>query len=1109
MFWIHRLPKRHGSIYNLKNYSQLNTKNKVSDVSQHKVRYNEINLQMLPKKLYEHIFGMDIDKKNYQSNDVLLIKEELAKFGLNAERTPEIPEVNVSLPSLQGHNIEDHFRNIAQDQVQPYQVAISQLLNKDLPAIPKNFVFKEGWTRYTESGPETVEFPLENGLVFDVEVCVKDGPLPVLATAVSPFAWYSWVSKHLVEEIHNTSFMKKTLKTDLLIPLESLKSNNDTYLSKFQLTPKIVVGHNVSFDRIRVREQYWLTKSATRFLDTMALHISVSGTSSYQRLLLKSKRSKQNDDNLHSLSSLNNLADVYRLYCGEILDKSKRDIFINGNLNEIKKNFHDSILYCALDVVATYKVLKKVYPIFEKRFPHPATLAGMLELGLAYLPVNRNWLRYLKEAETTYEDLQRESKICLSKKADQECRLLIAKEYTTDPWMWDEDWTTRNLNMKKGYKKVFNNQCKVCNDCTKNDTSVNLGNKLNYLKDTKNYLPKRIPHMAGYPNWYRKLCQKPERNSNTFPKVQNISTSMQITPKILNLTWENYPLHYVKEQGWGFLIPHTPNKNTKLPLKQISTLKHLNNSFLLSSSFNEDSSLLVGIKSNYSLNANLDECCYFFKLPHKNGDHFNVGNPLAKDFINKFSENILAGADTSATRVLNISKVCSYWKNHRDRIISQLVVWCNIISSNSNCQQRHYPYHDPFSSNHSYSCNEDSKKLGSKQIFDLGAIIPQVVVAGTLTRRAVEPAWMTASNASSERIGSELRAMINAPPGYSIVGADVDSQELWIASVIGDASAAGPKIQGATPFSWMTLIGNKVQGTDMHSMTAKAIGISRDQAKIINYARIYGAGRIFAERLLKQFNPTISDKEASSKARKMFSLTKGQKLYRLNVVSRQLVEKQYQLQLYTARESFQLAQLLNKPRNELFERPRWVGGSESIMFNSLEEIAGGSRPATPFLNSRLSRALELDSDDKNLPTKINWVVQSSAVDFLHLTLVCMRWLMKDKISLCLTFHDEVRYIVPDAYKYNAALAMHVTNLLVRCFFVSKLKMKDLPASIAFYTSVEVDSVLRKEATHDCATPSNPHGLKEGYGVENGESLDIWAAIDKSKGWVGLFAPTCN
>ncbi len=43
----------------------------------------------------------------------------------------------------------------------------------------------------------------------------------------------------------------------------------------------------------------------------------------------------------------------------------------------------------------------------------------------------------------------------------------------------------------------------------------------------------------------------------------------------------------------------------------------------------------------------------------------------------------------------------------------------------------------------------------------------------------------------TERVGSELKAMVQSPPGYHFVGADVDSQELWIAAVLGDAHFAG------------------------------------------------------------------------------------------------------------------------------------------------------------------------------------------------------------------------------------------------------------------------------------------------------------------------------
>lgn len=183
----------------------------------------------------------------------------------------------------------------------------------------------------------------------------------------------------------------------------------------------------------------------------------------------------------------------------------------------------------------------------------------------------------------------------------------------------------------------------------------------------------------------------------------------------------------------------------------------------------------------------------------------------------------------------------------------------------------------------------------------------------------------------------------------------------------------------------------------------------------------------------------------------------------------------------------------------MFENPKWEGGTESAMFNRLEDIASQQTPRTPFLQSRLSRALEPAQglEDRFLPTRINWVVQSGAVDFLHLMLVCMRWLMQDKIKFCLSFHDEVRYLVKEEHAYKAALAMHITNLLTRSFCASALDLKDLPQSVAFFSSVEVDTVLRKEATLDCKTPSNPDGLSKGYGIHSGETLDIYTSIMKA------------
>lgn len=63
------------------------------------------------------------------------------------------------------------------------------------------------------------------------------------------------------------------------------------------------------------------------------------------------------------------------------------------------------------------------------RCPHPVTFAGMLEMGVAYLPVNQNWERYLEEAQCTYEELQKEMKKSLMNLANDACQLLYDERY--------------------------------------------------------------------------------------------------------------------------------------------------------------------------------------------------------------------------------------------------------------------------------------------------------------------------------------------------------------------------------------------------------------------------------------------------------------------------------------------------------------------------------------------------------------------------------------------------------------------------------------------------------------------------------------------------------
>lgn len=61
-------------------------------------------------------------------------------------------------------------------------------------------------------------------------------------------------------------------------------------------------------------------------------------------------------------------------------------------------------------------------------------------------------------------------------------------------------------------------------------------------------------------------------------------------------------------------------------------------------------------------------------------------------------------------------------------------------------------------------------------------------------------------------------------------------------------------------------------------------------------------------------------------------------------------------------------------------------------------------------------------------------MQSSAVDYLHLMLVAMKWLCEEHdidARFCISIHDEVRYLVSSEDRYRAALALQITNLLTR------------------------------------------------------------------------------
>src|SRR5258708_19325536 len=131
-----------------------------------------------------------------------------------------------------------------------------------------------------------------------------------------------------------------------------------------------------------------------------------------------------------------------------------------------------------------------------------------------------------------------------------------------------------------------------------------------------------------------------------------------------------------------------------------------------------------------------------------------------------------------------------------------------------------------------------------------------------------------------------------------------------------------------------------------------------------------------------------------------------------------------------------------------------------------------------------------------MTSRINWVVQSSGVDYLHLLIVSMDYLIQTydiEGRFLISVHDELRYLVADRDRYRAALALQIANLWTRCFFAYRVGMGDLRQGVAFFSAVDVDSVLRKETDMSCVTPSHPKPIPPG------ESLNIEEVLARTGG----------
>lgn len=1057
-------------------------------------------------------------------------------------------------------------------------LALDNSLRSGVPLRSVVFLRQPGWTKYSFlrtaegeiaglSDGVAVPYPdvEDTALVFDTEVMVAESPYPVLAAAVGFNAWYTWVSPWLAQagERHESkAHLIPMGPRDGSAPPRLIIGHNAGFDRAMVLDEYTLHGTSIRWlDTMSLhvatsgisspQRAEWTQRARERAERRLHKLLAAERAEDETRTLIRSlfdgadvdasalaglndtlRESVQENIDLlasfgmpsldedagtvlwHDITSCNSLADVAALHCGIHMDKSTRNMFVDGTPREtIWENCPSLLAYCAADVTTTYAVFRKVWPAFLTNCPHPATVAGVLGLGSTFLPVDAHWPAYIARASAKFDEMNARVISTLRELAHSLKDAGVAainagikdRWWETDPWYSQLDWTPkqpksrtadtvyvpawwRELRGKRlssrhkiathllrlhldgvavipgkhtrwaladgrdltnaplsqatlqrfcvtskagplgeealeaihaGDANAVNQVLHRLADATR-DQGPGQDACLNVLDWTS--APLRAAPTPGtwWPQWFWELY------SATTGEVE-VTIRAKIAPLLLKIAWDNQPVFRSREHGWVYRgdagTPHS-----------------------------------VPLTFSHEADAGLRDGCTYYKLPHTNGDGANVGNPFSKGFLPFFEIGRLQSkypsesGGAAARAALDMNAMCSYWISARDRIEKQMVVFDGEAGTSMGLGDGEA----------ASASNADETSSSSHP---RGLILPQVVTMGTVTRRAIERTWLTASNAKAKRIGSELKSMVRAPPGWSIVGADVDSEELWICSVMGDAQFG---IHGATAIGWMTLEGSKAQGTDLHSKTAGILGTSRNEAKVFNYSRIYGAGIRHAMQLLRKADPDMALDEAARRSKLLYAATKGR----------------------------------TTNSSALFRRRFWYGGSESFVFNKLEEIATSDNPRTPALDCGITAALSkkfLPSDPRKqdyMPSRINWVVQSSGVDYLHLLITAMEHLCSTyqiDARFMLSVHDEVRYLARETDRYRAALALQIANLWTRSMFAHKLNMDDLPESCAFFAAVDIDHVLRKEVDDPCVTPSQPEPIPPG------ECLTMRDILAKTRG----------
>jgi DNA polymerase gamma 1 len=387
------------------------------------------------------------------------------------------------------------------------------------------------------------------------------------------------------------------------------------------------------------------------------------------------------------------------------------------------------------------------------------------------------------------------------------------------------------------------------------------------------------------------------------------------------------------------------------------------------------------------------------RIPHPDGEGVNVGGVLSKDYLDDFESGVLSSDLPQAQELIQLAIKTSYWTSVRSRVIEQL---------------------PQATSDHP----------------EINIIIPQTIPHNTATNRAGERLWLTVPDPKPEKIGTEVKTRVQVKSPYTFISSDYDGQESVVASIFADSYY---KIAGSTQFGHSILAGSKEDGTDMHSMTAKTIGISRTIAKNCNYGMLYGSGVKTLATTIRKGNKSIPFTEATKMGRKLLEIKKGKKASKGS--------------------------------------SNYIGGSDSFAYNEMARVANMDIPLNPLSQTKMSTAFRPKVVGSDFFTmRNNWVIQSTGSAMLHAFLTGMQYLLNKyrvEARFCMSVHDSVLYMCKEEDADKVSALFQIAHLWSWAWLRYNYGICEMPQVNAWFSSIEVDKIFRKSANASTITVSQP------------------------------------